>query len=396
MKDIKEICVITNKYPNELEPNALVFLQQLVWSFSDCGIVCNVICPVPVNINPAYLRLPKESEEKTSKDNKIKLYFPRYIGFGQTNYGPINPARITTYFFTKAVEQVIKVAKIRADVLYGHFITPAGIAVSRIGAKYSIPCFMAYGEATLMTINHFGGVERVARELKSLNGVVAVSTRNKHVLVDLSIVDSSKVHVFPNAYRSDRFRKIDKYEARKQLGLPSSLFIAAFVGSFDERKGMPQLLKAARLLGTKIGIICAGKGPITPDVENCLFSGPVHHDELSWFYNAADVFVLPTQNEGMSNAIIEAMACGLPIISSDLPFNDDILDDSNSIRIDPNDVDALISAITTLRDNPELRARLAQGSLNKAKNLTLDARARNIMSFIQTMSRKAKSYEKAV
>ena len=74
------------------------------------------------------------------------------------------------------------------------------------------------------------------------------------------------------------------------------------------------------------------------------------------------MFCLPTLNEGCSNAIVEAIACGLPIISSNLPFNDDILDSSNALLVNPESVDDIASAIKQLMDNSDLRQKLAEGS----------------------------------
>ena len=91
--------------------------------------------------------------------------------------------------------------------------------------------------------------------------------------------------------------------------------------------------------------IFIGSGEQTPEIDGILFCGKLPHDQIVHYLNAADVFVLPTLAEGCSNAIIEAMACGLPIISSDLPFNDDILDAENSIRVNSLDVESIAEAI---------------------------------------------------
>lgn len=77
------------------------------------------------------------------------------------------------------------------------------------------------------------------------------------------------------------------------------------------------------------------------------------------------MFCLPTLNEGCSNAIVEAIACGLPIISSNLPFNDDILDSSNALLVNPESVDDIASAIKQLMDNSDLRQKLAEGFKRK-------------------------------
>jgi glycosyltransferase involved in cell wall biosynthesis len=93
--------------------------------------------------------------------------------------------------------------------------------------------------------------------------------------------------------------------------------------------------------------------------------------------------VLPTLAEGCCNAIVEAICCGLPVISSDRKFNYDVLDESNSIMVDPLDVGAISQAIKELKDNPDLRDKLSKGALDKAKDLTISQRAKKIISFIK-------------
>ena len=78
------------------------------------------------------------------------------------------------------------------------------------------------------------------------------------------------------------------------------------------------------------------------------------------------------------------MACGLPIISSDLPFNWDVLDETNSIMRDPMDVDAIANAIQRLKDNPDLRAKMSASSVNKMKDLTIERRVSKIVKYIES------------
>jgi glycosyltransferase involved in cell wall biosynthesis len=98
--------------------------------------------------------------------------------------------------------------------------------------------------------------------------------------------------------------------------------------------------------------------------------------------SACDVFVLPTLIEGSCNALVEAMACGLPIVSSTGEFNDDVLDERMSIRIDPLDVAAIRAAIVRLRDDPGLRARMAAEALRRSQLFDVDDRARRMLAFM--------------
>jgi len=375
-------CIITNKYPNDVEPNVLVFVQQLVWSLVDMGIKCSVICPLPVNLNIKYAKLPYKTYEITENGNRVDIYFPKYIGFGQSDILGFNPAKITTHMFTKAVEKVIEKMETKPDIAYGHFVTPAGIATARIGRKLNIPTYMAYGEASYKTIEHFG-INRVREELSTLNGIIAVSTKNKEMLINKNLIDSSKIIVLPNGYREERFYPRDKTESRRKFNFPIDGFIISFVGSFDERKGIERLIKAVEELNIdNMYVIAAGKGDLTPNSRKCIFKQSVHNEELPWFYSASDVFVLPTLNEGCCNAIIEAMACGIPIISSDMSFNDDILTSNNSLRINPLNIEEIKSAIYEMYINKQLRDKIANECIRSSRNLTLHERAKKIINFI--------------
>ena len=114
-----------------------------------------------------------------------------------------------------------------------------------------------------------------------------------------------------------------------------------------------------------------------------MFCKALEHEIVSDFLNAIDVFCLPTLSEGSCNAIVEAMACGCPIISSNLPFNDDALDETNSIRVDPSSVGDIKRAIETLKEHPEKREVLSQRSLEKAKEFEIGQRANRILTFIK-------------
>ena len=378
----KSICIITYKYPNEVDPSAFTFVQQLVWSIADLGVHVRVICPLPIDLNLKYNRIPNIVKEKTYNGNTVTVFFPKCFGFGQRDIGPYNTARLTTYFFEKAVDRVIGRWRHKPDILYGHFITPAGIAACVLGKKYEIPAFIAYGESTTWTIDHMG-LDRVKRLVSNARGFISVSTENKRILTQLGIANERKIGVFPNGFNPDRFFQMDKLKARERMNLPKDKYIVAFVGHFIERKGITKLVEAVESI-PDVYLICAGKGELKPHGQRILFADLVDPDELVYFYNSADIFVLPTLNEGCCNAIIEAMACGLPIISSDLPFNYDILNHKTSILVNPKNVSEIRTAICLVKNSERTRARLIFNSSNISKKLTLINRTKRIMSFIDS------------
>ena len=378
-----KICILTLRYPSVVDPTSLTFVQQLAWQFADEGQDVDVICPLPLHKFRDLKKIPQITIEHTEKGNKVTVYHPRSIYFGQIWLGKWNTAYLSTKLFKVAVDSVLFRIDRKPDVLYGHFITPAGISASLLGRKYSIRSFVAYGESTPWTIDQVGR-EKVKKLLEGISGVISVSTSNKEEIIHTGVVEEDKVEVFPNGYNPDRFSPKDKFESRKLFNLPQNKYIVAFVGHFIERKGIHVLKQAVDQIPDAY-LICAGKGKLKPEGRNVLFADTVNPNRLAYFYSAADCFVLPTSNEGCCNAIIEAMACGLPIISSNQPFNDDILDDNNSIRIDPHDIQEVKNAIVMLMKDDNLRKEMGKASLKKAKSLTIQKRTENILGFFDRM-----------
>ena len=314
---------------------------------------------------------------------------PKTIGLGQSHYilGK-SPVGVTTFFLEKAADKVIREENIHPDAFYGHFLAPSGIVAARLGKRYHVPSFFALGESH-DTIKQFGA-KKARKELADITGVISVSSALKKWAVDSGVLPEAKIKVFPNGFNENRYMRYDRSVARERFDFPQDAFIVGFVGAFNERKGILRVCQAVeRVDGVRL--ICAGRGEQEPFGDNCIFKESLPPEDVPYFNSAADVFVLPTTNEGCSNAIVEALACGLPVISSDRPFNDDILSDDYSIRVDPEDIDEIADAINLLFTNSALRKKMADAALEKARELTLSARATNILKFMEESIGKRKS-----
>jgi len=357
-------------------------VQKLVWALADIGVKCTVIAPVPVNqYLKTYKSQPYHAIEKSPLGNDINLYFPRYFTFGQRKVAGFATSRFTVEAFHKVAKRVWLKEKIEADVVYGHFLVPAGITAARLGREFKRPAFAAYGEATPRDLLVYG-LGRLKKEISSLKGIVSVSSANRDVLLRHGLVAPENVEVFPNGIQKDRFFVKDKLDARKKFGFSDGDFIVGYVGQFNHRKGILRVQEATEGLdGVKVAY--AGTGELQPTSRNCIFKGLVKPADMTDFLNSADIFVMPTLNEGCSNAIVEAISCGLPVVSSNLPFNADILGEDNAILIDPNNVSEIRKSIIRLKGDQALREELRRGSIKRAEALTIDARARNIRSWIE-------------
>lgn len=392
MNAIRRIVFITQGYPSVLTPNWYTFVRQFVHAAARQGVTCTVVHPIAFHRVPRRVILPYRSTESLHGGPDVVVLRPRFASFSArawfTRFGPFNPSRWTFRSFTKAALAALQREDVRPDAVYGHFLYLGGAAAVRIGQALHVPSFSRVGEGEFRTIEAFGD-RRAQQDMSGATAFIANSMALERLLVERLGVNEDRIGVFPNGTDLTRFRPHDKAAARKRFGVPAETFVTAFVGRYVNEKGAARLAMALDGL-EGVGGIFAGEGPFAPSGKNLLFSQPLSHADIPEFLSAADVFVLPTLAEGCCNAIIEAMACGLPIISSKGEFNDQLLDVGMSLRVDPLDVAQLRAAIILMRDNPALRQRMSEAALARAKLFNVDNLAHDVLKY---MNEKAACHE---
>ncbi len=235
---------------------------------------------------------------------------------------------------------------------------------------------------TVVTHFHAGDVElyysrqsRLGRwfirtAIGTSNSVIAVSTSTANSIRDIS--RSDEIVVIPNAIDTAAFRPRES----RDIG-PVRLL---FVGAVGKLKGERDLLRAlAKLrssrLDLKVSIVGFGAGSLYDECRHLgisdmiEFLGPVAVDQMRERYAAADIFVLPTYAEGMPMSVLEAMASGLAIVTTQVGGIPELIDNGeNGFMVEPGDIDGLASQIQELAEDPQLRRRLGQAARRKAVN----------------------------
>lgn len=358
------------------------FIKVLCEEFVRQGHEVTVVAPQSFTriIAGKSKRLPTVVSYDVDNYGIIKVIRPLSITTGYGRYG-----KYSWVFNKKSFERAVKKYQISFDIIYAHFWSCAYNALD-VAIKHRKPLFVATGEDSI-NIERNISLPVVHKLRDTVKGVICVSTKNKLESVNLELAYPDQCIVLPNSVNEKEFYVKSKSDCRLKLHFPQDAFIVAFCGRFTERKGVMRVSEAIKTLNNStIKSIFIGQNVegqlVQPDCEGILFKGRLPHEEIVNYLNASDVFVLPSLAEGCSNSIVEAMACGLPIISSALPFNDDICSEFNSILIDPMDVKAISEAIGKMMD-VSLRERLSKGSVFTASNLTIKERTIKIIDFIE-------------
>ena len=192
-------------------------------------------------------------------------------------------------------------------------------------------------------------------------------------------IQPASMGVMYNGVDTQRFAPSteSRFAMRKELGLPEDSFVVGAVGRLVPIKDHVTLLKAAALLsqnGIDVRVLLVGSGPererlqglSTDSLEGrvCFLGDSSRVPEL---LNAMDVFVLPSLNEGMSNTLLEAMACGLPALATNVGGNPEIVENNvNGCLFTPGDTAWLAKKLQLLARDPEVVHQLGTAARNHA------------------------------
>lgn len=380
-----KIVLLSDGFPSKGRP-IYIFVEQLVHKLVDKGNEVTVIAFQSITKALVYKEklLPWVNVHSTNSGNTFNVIRPYTITFGS--------GRRFLYKCFKFIERIavhLIIRRTSPEILYGHFWHCAD-KLKKSAIRYHIPLFVACGEGdnALETLNNnLSGKER-KQLIDAVCGVISVSTENMHKCISYKLVSKENIVVLPNCVDSNIFYPGRNDELRSKLGLIPEDFLVIFVGSFIKRKGPDRLCQALDLIAsTNLKAVFIGKtmgsDAVEPQYEGIVYKGIVDHSDLPNYLRAADLFVLPTLKEGCSNAIVEALATAIPVVSSDRSFNYDILNPYNSILVQPDDVSAIAQAILEFMYNKDKYRSVKEYLLLEAGSYSLDLRVSKILEFIK-------------
>ena len=261
------------------------------------------------------------------------------------------------------------------DIIHAFFAVPAGFIAWRLGkqAPYIVSLRgsdVPYFNDRFNILYHF-----LTPLLRIILCNAAKVTANSILLKELAN------RSFPRVPISVITNGIDTDFYTPAISFPVSPFNILFVGRLIQRKGVNYLLQAfAKLRMEKEAVLTiAGTGNLNDVLkkqtdELCLtdsvyFLGELRGKDLLKAYQSANVFVLPSLNEGMSNALLEAMACGLPVIVTDTGGTKELVS-ANGIIVEKKSADALYNALLKLSTSPDQCIEMGKKSRKIAENMS--------------------------
>lgn len=246
----------------------------------------------------------------------------------------------------------------RPDVLDAHFVWPDGVGVALLARELGIPYVITLRGKIYECLKVPSQTRQCARALQGAKAVISVSSRMADEARKLG-VSRERLHVIPNGVDRDLFRPRDRDDCRKTLGLPLDARLLVTVAHLGHRKGHHEVIRALAGLPQDVRLVVVG-GPAqggTPDKlrevarsagveDRLILAGRQDYDRIPLYYNAADAGVLASYREGCPNAVLESLACGTPVVATDVGAVPDILPVPHAGRIvPPEQVEPLREAI---------------------------------------------------
>jgi teichuronic acid biosynthesis glycosyltransferase TuaC len=247
------------------------------------------------------------------------------------------------------------------ELIDAHYYYPDGVAAAWLGKWFKRPVVItARGTDVNVIPRHALARRMLLGAARRAFHSIAVSAALRQTMVSMGMAETH-ISVLRNGVDLTRFRVLEREALRHQLGLTGPTLLSA--GNLIELKGHHLAIEALAQL-PHWQLVIAGKGPLAAELEQraralglaarVRFTGPLSQQRLIDYYNAADALLLASSREGMPNVVLEAMACGLPVIATAVGGVPEILD-AEVGRVIERSVPAIVAAVQSLAAAPPAR-----------------------------------------
>ncbi len=334
------VVVLSSLFPSAVQPGAGLFIRERMFRVGR-ELPLAVVAPTPWFPGQGLLRRWKPGFRPGApayeRQQGFDVWFPRFLSVPGALKG------LDGLFMALAAWPRLRRLKRegRLDLIDAHFGYPDGYAATLLGRWLGVPVTITLRGTEVRHARDPSLAGRLKAALQRADRVFAVSDSLRREALALGI-DAARVQVVGNGVDLDKFQPLPRAEARAALGLPADAKVLITVGALVERKGFHRVIELLPALRERFpGLVYLAVGGASPEgdlsaelrrqvqelglADAVRFLGPVAPDQLRVPLSAADVFVLATRNEGWANVILEAMACGLPVVATDVGGNAEVV-----------------------------------------------------------------------
>ncbi len=347
-------------YPNAARPNHGVFVENRLRHLLASGeVTSTVIAPVPYfpSRHPRFGDWARHAAAPRSETrNGIAVLHPRY------GLIPKIGMSVTPYLMYRAMVPVLRRlldSGNRFDAIDAHYFYPDGVAATWLGRHFGLPVVVTARGSDVTQLPAYAIPRRLIRGVIAQSAaMITVSAALKDDLVALG-APPGKVTVLRNGVDTTLFcPPVNRDAARRALGLTRKTLIS--VGLLIDRKGHHRTIEAMTRL-PDFDLLIAGEGPERDRLSTLIarfgltdrvrLLGARPHAELPMLYGAADASILASSREGWANVLLESMACGTPVVASNIPGNPEVVRTRAAGVIMPeNTPDGIAAGVRTLFD----------------------------------------------
>ena len=328
------------------------------------------------------------AEELSRRGHQIHVVCPRHRGERSGSVGGIGVSRL--WYVNRRPFQTVTACVSLAWFLLRHAssfdLVHVHVADARVDVAALVcrlrrtPVYVKVGAGgPLGELGEQGVISRLTRYygLRRAVCVQAISAEIGAQLAGLGL-NPEKIAAIPNGFDPAVFHPgsdSERVALRRTLGLPEDRPIVLYVGRFAGSKGLGELLGAWPRIAARFDAECVLCGfvpyndpyPIPSGIERVTVRGWTSQPEL--LYRAADVFVQPSHVEGMSNALLEALASGLPVVATTVGAAPQMVEDGvDGLLVPPGDPDALAGALARLLEDADLRHTMGGRAADHARS----------------------------
>ncbi|HEV2673675.1 MAG TPA: glycosyltransferase family 4 protein [Aliidongia sp.] len=355
-------------YPNAEQPHHGVFVENRLRHLLASGAATSrVVAPVPwfpsssrhFGSYAVNARISRAEERHGVSIDHPRYALPPKIG--------MVPAPLLMYWGARRAVERLRRNGYDFDVIDAHYFYPDGVAAALLAREFRRPLVITARGTDINLIPQYQAPRRMIQwAARQASHMITVCAALKTALCELDVPDE-KVTVLRNGVDLKTFHPIDPAEARVRLGESPDGLLLASVGHLIERKGHHHVIGALPRL-PQARVVIAGTGPEKAALDNLAtrlgvadrvrFLGHVPHGELAQLYSAADTLVLASSREGWANVLLEAMACGTPVVASDIWGTPEVVAAPEAGRLMPELTAAGVARAVSdlLRDLPDRQA----------------------------------------